>query len=39
MMRGVVKDSAKVYNYMTDLNLKQDLVTDEFQSLSLYEFI
>ncbi|XP_014262690.2 deoxyribonuclease-1 [Maylandia zebra] len=33
MMRGVVKDSAKVYNYMTDLNLKQDLalaVSDHF---------
>uniref|UniRef100_A0A3Q4H272 Deoxyribonuclease n=1 Tax=Neolamprologus brichardi TaxID=32507 RepID=A0A3Q4H272_NEOBR len=33
MMRGVVKDSAKVYDYMTDLNLKQDLalaVSDHF---------
>ncbi|CAI5674259.1 unnamed protein product [Oreochromis niloticus] len=33
MMRGVVNDSAKVYNYMTDLNLKQDLalaVSDHF---------
>ncbi|CAI5674267.1 unnamed protein product [Oreochromis niloticus] len=33
MMRGVVQNSAKVYNYMTDLNLKQDLalaVSDHF---------
>lgn len=26
MMKGVVQDSAEVYNYMTDLNLKQSLV-------------